>query len=187
MMVIREGGSPDDTPASVSQLPDPQRGSMSGSLDAAMDRHPSTLGRHLDVYLTAVAAALQARGVVTGSPQRSDAADRLIGSIVLDCTALRLAAWTPEDPTAVTGSPGGAVSPEHPAPEVATWDEDTGWSVGNLHDPTRSSPRYLHPDVLPVPTAVADFVVGLALGQPLGSAHPVNAPAPGRPRLRLVP
>jgi hypothetical protein len=67
-----------------------------------------------------------------------------------------------------------------------TWDEDSGWSVGLHHDPAHSSRRYLHPDRLPAARAVADFVVGLALGQPLGATHPLASRAPGRPRLRLV-
>jgi Family of unknown function (DUF6292) len=89
---------------------------------------------------------------------------------VLDCTALRLAASTPED---------------RPPPVVATWDESEGWCVGLHHDPSHASRRYLHPDVLPVPRVVADFVVGLALGQPLGAADSI-AGGGGRPRLRLV-
>ncbi|WP_363093131.1 DUF6292 family protein [Pseudonocardia sp. 73-21] len=97
-----------------------------------------------------------------------------------------MAAWTPADQTAAgTASLGGALHPQRPAPVVATWDEDTGWCVGLHHDPTQSSRRYLHPDLLPAARAVAEFVVGLALGQPLGAAHPI-APT-GRPRLHLVP
>jgi hypothetical protein len=38
----------------------------------AIDRHPGALGRHLDIYLAAVARHLQANGVLTGTPQRSD-------------------------------------------------------------------------------------------------------------------
>jgi hypothetical protein len=59
-----------------------------------------------------------------------------------------------------------------------TWDEDSGWSVGLHHDPAHSSRRYLHPDRLPAARAVADFVVGLALGQPLGATHPSLRPRP---------
>lgn len=121
--------------------------------------------------------------MLTGSPQRSDPAHRLIGSIVLDCTTLRVDAWRP-DQTAGTQSLGGAIHPERPTPVVATWDEDAGWCVGLHHDSIRSSRRYLHPNLLPAARAVADFVVGLALGQPLGAAHPIALP--GRPRLRLV-
>jgi Family of unknown function (DUF6292) len=137
----------------------------------AIDRHPSALGRRLDSYLASVARELRDSGIVTGSPQRSDPAHRLIGSIVLDCTALRL----------------GAGASDRPEPVVVTWDESMGWCVGLHHDPTHSSRRYLHPDLLPLAWAVAEFVVGLALGQPLGSAHPIATAEPGRPRLRLVP
>jgi hypothetical protein len=183
MTVIRDGGSPGNAPAPVSYLPSAHRDAS----DAARDRHPTTLGRHLDDYLAAVADELQARGVLTGSPQRSDPAHQLIGSIVLDCTALRLAAWAPAALTVATESLGGALHPQRPAPVVATWDENTGWCVGMHHDPAHASPRYLHPDLLPVPTAVADFVVGLALGRLLGATHPITSPAPGHPRLHLVP
>ncbi len=130
---------------------------------------------------------MRAQGVITGSPQRSDPAQRLIGSIVIDCTALRLASWTPQNPTATPGSLGAVVPPERPAPVIVTWDEHTGWCVGMHHDPARSSRRYLHPDLLPVPTAVADFVVGLAVGRLLGAPHPIGAAMTGRPQLHPVP
>lgn len=133
-----------------------------------------------------MARELRAQGVITGSPQRSDPAHRLVGSIVVDCTALRLAAWPPRDRNLGTESLGGAVHTERPTPATAAWDEDTGWCVGMHQHPAPSSPRYLHPDLLPVPSAVADFVVGLALGQLLGSAHPIGPPDPVPPRLRLV-
>jgi hypothetical protein len=152
----------------------------------ASDRHPTALGRHLDTYLAAVARELQANGVLTGAPQRSNPAHRLIGSIVLDCTALRLAAWTPEDQISGAQSLGHALQPERPAPVLASWDEDTGWCVGLHHAPTHSSRLYLHPDLLPSPRTVADFVVGLALGQILGAAHPITPAGLGRPRLRLL-
>ena len=150
----------------------------------AIDHHPTALGRRLDSYLEAVARELQDRGVLTGSPQRTDPADRLIGSIVLDCTALRVAAAAPTDPRrADRPSLAAALHPERPAPAVVTWDEHTGWCVG-LHnnDPAQASRRHLSTEVLPPPGAVADFVVGLALGQPLGTAHPFE----GRPQLRLL-
>jgi Family of unknown function (DUF6292) len=150
----------------------------------AISRHPSALGRHLDNYLASVARELRDSGVITGAPQRSDPTERLIGSIVLDCTALRLAAWAPHDPTAGTRSLGGALHPERAAPVVVTWDEATGWCVGLHHDPTHSSRRYLHPELLPAARAVADFVVGLALGQPLGAAHPYRR---GRARPPTTP
>ena len=151
------------------------------------DHHRTALGRHLDTYLAGVARELQANGVLTGAPQRSNPAHRLIGSIVLDCTALRLAAWTPEDPISGARSLGHAIQPEHPAPVLASWDEDKGWCVGLHHDPAHSSRRYLHPDPLPAPQAVADFVVGLALGQALGVPDPITPAGPVRPRLRLLP
>jgi hypothetical protein len=62
--------------------------------------------RHLDTYLAAVARELQVNGVLTAAPQHSDPAQLLSGSIVLDCTALRLPAWTPPDQPAGTGSIG---------------------------------------------------------------------------------
>jgi hypothetical protein len=147
---------------------------------AAIDRHPTALGRHLDNYLAAVARELQANGVLTGAPQRSDPTHRLIGSIVLDCTAMRLAAGTPQAHTPATRSLGRAIHPERPAPVVATWDEDTGWCVELHHDRAHSSRRYLHCDHLPAARAVADFVVGLALGHALGAA-PAHRPGRARP------
>jgi hypothetical protein len=68
-----------------------------------------------------------------------------------------------------------------------TWDENMGWCVGLHHGPTHSTRRYLHPDLLASARAVADFVVGLAMGQPLGAAHPIAVADTVRPRLRLVP
>lgn len=149
---------------------------------------PVQLGAgHLDRYLAAVARALRAHGVITGSPLRTDPAQRLLGSIVLDCTAVRVAARRPgPDLPAGEQSLGGAIHPGGPAPVIVTWDEDSGWCVGLHHDPTHSSRRYLHPDLLPVPSTVADFVVGLALGRSLGAAYPVDVPTPGRPPLHLV-
>lgn len=150
-----------------------------------MARHPSALGRHLDTYLAAVARELQARGVLTGTPQRTDPAGRLLGSIVLDCTALRVAAWA-ADPAAGEGSLGAAVHPERPAPVVLTWDEELGWYAGLHHDPSTASRRYLHASHLPAPDEVAEFVIGLALGLASGAAHPPRTGTAGPSRLRLL-
>jgi Family of unknown function (DUF6292) len=186
---IRDDTAPGDNPSTsgavtpLGRVPADPSGAPTDLFHEAIDRHPTDLGRHLDTYLAAVARELQVNGVLIGAPQRSDPAHRLTGSIVLDTTALRLAAWTSQDRTDGTESLGGALHPERPAPVVATWDEDTGWCVGLHHDPTHSSRRYLHPDLLPAARAVAEFVVGLALGQPLGAAHPIAsvAAAPGGP------
>jgi len=100
-------------------------------LAEVMDRHPTALGRHLDSYLGAVARELETRGVLTGRPQRTDPAQRLLGSIVLDCTALRIAAWPPRaDQPAHQQSVGAALHPERPAPTILSWDEVTGWCAG---------------------------------------------------------
>jgi hypothetical protein len=189
---FRDDTAPGPEPASptvtsLSSVPADPSGAPTDLFHEAIDRHPTALGRHLDHYLAAVARELQANGVLTGAPQRSDAAHRLIGSIVLDATAVRLAAWKPEDHSPATRSLGHAIRPERPAPVLATWDEDMGWCVGLHHDPTHSSRRYLHPDLLPAPRAVANFVVGLALGQALGAAQPIALAGPDRPRLRLLP
>jgi hypothetical protein len=171
----------------LGRTPPEPGGASTGPLQEAVGRHSSALGRHLDSYLAAVARELQAGGVLTGSPQRTNLSHRLVGSIVLDCTALRLAAWTPDQQKPPDRRPlGGALHPERPAPVLASWDEETGWCVGLHRDPTHSSRRYLHPDLLPAAQTVVDFVVGLALGQPLGADRPLTAPAPGRPQLRLV-
>ena len=124
-------------------------------------------------------------GATTRGPQRTDPAQRLVGSIVLDCTTLRIAAWRPsQQGPGVRQSVADAIHPERPTPVVATWDEHDGWCVGLHHDPDRSSRRYLHPDLLPSADAVADFVVDLALGRPVGAHHPLAPPprtAPDRP------
>lgn len=157
------------------------------ALHSAVGSRTTAVGQRLDIYLAAVARALTERGVITGTPQRTDPAKRLIGSIVLDCTALRVAALTPdEDQPLRPGSTDRGVHPRRPGPVNTTWDEQWGWSVGLHHDPTRSSRRYLHPDLLPTPAEVADFVVGLALGYPLGSARPITAPAAATTRLHLI-
>ena len=155
-----------------------------GAVGGAADRSPGALGRRLDSYLAAVARELRARGVITGTPQRADPAQRLLGSIVLDCTAVRVAAWTP---TAGDRSIGRAIHPDRPAPVVLTWDEELGWCAGLHHDATRSSRRYLHTERLPAPDVVAEFVVGLALDESPGSVHPPRTTAPdGHSRLRLI-
>jgi hypothetical protein len=184
--------APGDDPASarptaLRSVPADRSGTPTDLLHEASDGHPTALGRHLDTYLAAVARELQANGILTGAPQRSNPAHRLIGSIVLDCTALRLAVWTPEDQISGARSLGHALQPERPAPVLASWDEDKGWCVGLHHDPAHSSRLYLHPDLLPAPTTVADFVVGLALGQTLGAPDPITPAGVVRPRLRLLP
>jgi hypothetical protein len=184
--------APEDDPPSasatpLSNVPAHPSGAPTDPFPEASDHHPSALGRHLDTYLAAVARELQADGILTGAPQRSNPAHRLIGSIVLDCTALRRAAWTPEDQISGPRSLGHALQPERPAPVLASWDEDKGWCVGLHHDPAHSSRLYLHPDLLPEPQAVADFVIGLALGQALGAPDPITPAGPVRPRLRLLP
>lgn len=164
--------------------PDPPTRTL---LEDSIDRHPTALGRRLDNYLAAVARALESHGVITGSPQRTDPGHRLIGSIVIDCTALRVAALRPADAQDVDQRAlGGAGQPSRPTPVIVTWDENMGWCAGLHHDPAHSSQRYLHPHLLPAPDAVAEFVVGLALGRPLGSSRPIATATQGPPRLRLI-
>jgi hypothetical protein len=132
-VTTRDGIGPSDQPAI---------GPRADLLEQSIDRHPTAIGRRLDLYLAAAAEALRDRGVLTGSPQRTDAAHRLIGSIVLDCTAVRIAAWSPTaHPDPGRRSLGGVVHPGRPAPVIATWDEQEGWSVGLHEDPGRSSRR----------------------------------------------
>lgn len=155
--------------------------------EESIERHPTGIGRRLDTYLAAVVEALRDREVLTGSPRRTDAAHRLVGSIVLDCTAVRIAASSASaHPDPGRRSLGGAVQPGQPTPVIATWDEQEGWCVGLHEGPTRSSRRYLHPDLLPTSQVVAGFVVGLALDGSLGAARPISRATPARPRLRLV-
>ncbi|MBC8090617.1 MAG: hypothetical protein H7Y15_01470 [Pseudonocardia sp.] len=184
MTSIRDDSATDDglaltlTQAAVDHPePDPRRDSI--------DRHPSTLGRRLTTYLDAVACELRARGVLTGTPQHTDLGHRLIGSIVLDCTTLRIAAWTRSEQQHLgRRSLGAAIHPGRPTPVIATWDEHDGWCVGLHHDPSNASRRYLHPDLLPTAHTVADFVVGLALGHHSGADHPLTADGASRFRLR---
>ena len=122
--------------------------------------------------------------MITCAAQRTDPAgtQRLAGSIVLDCTALRIAASEPADQQ----SAGAAIRPDRPPPVIVTWDEEVGWSAGLHPGPTRAFHCYLHAELLPSAAAVADFVVGLALGQTLGVAHSPTGPAPDSPPLRLI-
>ncbi|RZT86819.1 hypothetical protein EV383_3718 [Pseudonocardia sediminis] len=161
---------------------------------AAMARHPSSLCRHLDEYLEAVARELRSRGVLACPPRRSDPARRLFGSIVLDCTAPLVDDGTGDGGGIPGGDvPGGGTSPAcapHPGrltPVVATWDEDHGWCVGLRLD-AHSARRYLSTVLFPASHEVADFVVGLALGHPLGSEEPPTPsdPDPGPRHLRAV-
>lgn len=173
-----------DTPRHLEAVP-------AGPVDAladARERYRSVgLGGHLDTYLAAVAEALQVRGVMAGPPQRSDSASTLIGSIVIDCTAVRPATGAPGPLRPEARQPlGGASHHGHPTPVIVAWDEDHGWIVGLHHDSVNSSRRFLHGDLLPTPTEVAEFVVGLALGQPLGATDPVPATGSGPPTLRLL-
>jgi hypothetical protein len=191
-MTLRDGPTAIGDPAPAgSPEPDAATDAVPDPLGDAIRRHPTSLGRHLDVYLDAVARELQARGVLAGPPQRSDPSQRLIGSIVVDCTAMRDTAWT--ERLSITGqhAPAGQralgddpVREVHPAPVIVTWDEITGWCAGLHHDSTRSSRRYLHPDVLPPAAAVAEFVVGLAMGRPVGASQPLLDIV--RPHLRLI-
>jgi uncharacterized protein DUF6292 len=181
---VAAGGDPApvERPASnaATAVPDP--------LGDAIARHPTALGRHLDAYLDVVARELRGRGVITGSPQRTEPSQRLIGSIVVDCTAVRAAASA--DDQSSNGRRTSVVQPlsrhEQPAPVIVMWDEVTGWSAGLHHDPTSSSRRYLHSDLLPEGAAVAEFVVSLAEGRSVGAPQPACAPVTGRPALRLV-
>lgn len=158
------------------------------ALRDSINRHPTAVGERLDTYLAAVARELEDHGVLTGAPQRTHPGRRLIGSIVVDCTTLRIAAWTPTDQQpAAQQSLGAAVHPVRLTPVIATWDEHDGWCVGLHHGPNHASSRYLHPDLLPAARTVAEFVVDLALGNTSGADHPITpAPGPGRPRLHVV-
>jgi hypothetical protein len=168
-----------DRPRHLAAVPDGVAGAE------ARDRHPSAaVARRLDTYLAAVADALEAHDVVAGPPQRSDPSSHLVGSIVLDCSAVRSTA----------GEHGRARSPARwsamdafrlgsPVPVLLAWDEDHGWVVGLRLDDVRSSRRLAHPDLLPPSTVVAEFVVGLARMDPLGDDGPARATGSGPRRL----
>ncbi len=151
-----------DRPRHLVAVPD-------GAADAeARDRHPSAgVDRHLDTYFAAVVAELEARGVVAGPPQRSDSLTHMVGSIAVDCTAVRSGVG-------------------EPVPVILAWDEDHGWVVGLHADAVDSSCRIVDPSPLPSAIDVAEFVVGLARTHPLGDDVPGRATVPGPARLRLV-
>lgn len=181
----RDGVAPDGPTATVTPLV--TEPADAHAPDTSIDRHPTALGRRLDTYLGAVTRELRDRGVLTGTPQRTGPEHRLIGSIVLDCTSLRIAARTPTGGPAGRRYPGASVHPERPAPVIAIWDEHDGWCVGLHHDPSTASRRYLHPDLLPAAQTVAGFVVGLAVGRVAGAGRPITARAgPGRARLHVA-
>ena len=136
---IHDDTAPGDDPASrtvtpLASVPADPSGVPTDQFHAAIDRHPTALGRHLDNYLAAVARELQANGVLTGAPQRSDPAHRLIGSIVLDCTAMRLAAGTAQAQTPATRSLGR----RHPCRALRTRRRHLGRGHGLVR---RAAPR----------------------------------------------
>jgi hypothetical protein len=163
----------DDHAADPERIPVHAVAGLGGGVHGeAIDRRSSAVGRHLDVYLAAVVRELHMRGVIAAPPQRTDPAQRLLGSIVLDCSAVGVNAGNTRD--------------DQPVPVVVTWDEYAGWCVGLHHDSTHSTRRYLHPDLLPAPAIVAEFVLALAQGCDVGAAYPFNTSAPRESRLRLI-
>lgn len=185
---------PHDTPRHLEAVPaGPVARTGDAIVDAiadARDRHPCAgLAGDLDTYLAAVAAALQARGVITGVPQRTDSAAQLSGSIDIDCTGVRPGAGEPgpAQPHARHPLGGGAVEDSHPTPVLVAWDEDLGWRVDLHHDSISSSRRHhRHGDLLPPSSEVAEFVVALAQAQRRGDPDPAPATGSGPPRLRLL-
>jgi hypothetical protein len=178
-------------PRRLTSVPSPP---VDGHADAR-DRHPSSalsLSRSLDGYLSDVAEALQERGVTTGPPQRSDATTHLTASIVVDCTALSTAPSTaplgnPAPTRPATLPPGaGALPHDRPTPTVVAWDEDHGWAVGLHHTRGHTTRRHPHDDGPLTPDEIAEFVVGLALGQVPDTTVPETTDRSGTPRLHLV-
>lgn len=152
--------------------------SANGLLIALMSAHRSELVRHLDSYVSAVVHELKVRGVLTCPPQRIGPVGRLTRSVVLDCTALR-GAEVPLGTRPSRWPSPGAMASGRTGPVSIMWDETSGWSAEMCHDPTLTR-RYPHPGLLPVPTAVADFVAGLFLGvTPTAAALPTG-PSPRR-------
>lgn len=180
--VAARGDSAQATVTALPGLTAGPRGALPDRRQEAADRHPSALGRRLDGYLAAVARELRDQGVRTGEPQRIDPAG-LNGTIALDCTALRVAATEAGCSPNSTDRPGRrTVSREQaPDPVDVVWDEQTGWCVGLRADGTGVSRRYLQLELLPPPAVVADFVVGLAIGRPVGTTRPAD----GRPPLHV--
>lgn len=121
-------GAPAVTVRSMTSTPTASRSTADDPRRDASTRRPTAVGERLDGYLAAVARELDARGVLTGTPQRTDPAHRLTGSIVLDCTTLRIAAWRPSQQGPVARQAlANAIHPQRPTPAIATWDEHDGW------------------------------------------------------------
>ena len=163
--------------------------SANGLLVGLLSRRRSVLQvGHLDAYVAAVVRELKECGVLTCAPQRTGSPGRAVRSVVLDCTALRIAAAEPA--VARPGrriSAGGAIAADRAGPVCLTWDERDGWSATMGRVAGGSAPRYLHPELVPLPVRVRDFVVGLSLGTTSGVAWPVSATAqPPSPRPRGV-
>lgn len=133
----------------------------------ALSRDRSAVDGLRGDYVAAVVRALTQRGVLTCPPQHTGSAGHLTTSVVIDCTALRVATWESRElRRGPRASLGGALQPDRAGPVAITWDEHTGWSAGMRHVSTGWSFRYLSPNPYPAPVLVADFVTRLALGTP---------------------
>lgn len=152
-----------------------------------LGHHPTDLlGRHLDTYLAAVARELKVRGVITGSPQRTDPAQQLLGSIVLDCTALRVAAWKPRRRTSRPAVPRR----RRPPRTARAGHRDLGRGHGLVR---RAAPRprpFLAalpaPRPAPHPRRGRRLRRGPSPGPTPRLRPPITTTAHGRPRLRRI-
>jgi hypothetical protein len=121
-------------------------------------RHGHEAPRGEDVlvvgYLSAVAAALDERGITVIMLCRDGQPEALAGSLVLHPS------------TARAGHGWG--------PTRACWHQNTGWSIQFYRGISGhvTAGRYLHSGSVPSPAVVAQFVAAVATGQDVGASIP---------------
>jgi Family of unknown function (DUF6292) len=105
-------------------------------------------------YLSAVAAALEERGIAVITLRRDGHPDALSGTLCLH--------------------PSTACAGHGWAPTQASWHQNAGWSIqfyvginGHL-----TAGRYLHSEPVPNPAVVAGFVAAVAAGEDIGASAP---------------
>jgi hypothetical protein len=105
-------------------------------------------------YLSAVAAALDERGITVIMLCRDGQPEALAGSLVLHPS------------TARAGHGWG--------PTRACWHQNTGWSIQFYRGISGhvTAGRYLHSGSVPSPAVVAQFVAAVATGQDVGASIP---------------
>jgi hypothetical protein len=125
-------------------------------------RHGHEAPRGEDVlvvgYLSAVAAALDERGITVITLCRDGQPEALAGTLVLHPS------------TARAGHGWG--------PTRACWHQNTGWSIQFYRGISGhvTAGRYLHSGSVPSPAVVAQFVAAVAAGRDVGASTPPQVP-----------